>query len=392
MRTVADEEAAVSLVRGDPLFRLQRAVRLIPQEGLGVARRALLLALVTWLPIAVWAVLASRAVAGTVQEPLLAHFGVHVRCLLAIPLFVIAEGVAHGVTSRLLPQFLRAGLVREADRERFFGILRGVVRLRDATLPWMLIGGGVAAWTFVSPVASDVHELTWAGESDAPLGFGFGGWWFLVVARPIYLALLLGWLWRLALLTLLLVRVARLDLDLVPTHPDGAGGLGFLAGVPTAFAPVVLGMSAVLASRWAHDVVYHEVHVAGLRLPMAGFAILVVLVFLAPLFVLMPRLAATKRAAKLPYAALVGEHGRRVRRRWILGERVEDDPLLGAPEIGPVADTLALYDAVRRMRPFPFDRQSIFALALPAAIPMLALTAIEIPVKDILLQILKTLA
>jgi hypothetical protein len=125
---------------------------------------------------------------------------------------------------------------------------------------------------------------------------------------------------------------------------------------------------------------------------MIGFVILVVLVFLAPLLVLAPRLAAAKRAGKLPYAALVGEHGRRVRRRWILREPVEDDPLLGAPEIGPVADTLALYDAVRRMRPVPFDRQSILALALPAALPMLVLTAIEIPVKDILLQILKTLA
>ena len=38
----------------------------------------------------------------------------------------------------------------------------------------------------------------------------------------------------------------------------------------SAFAPVVLGMAAVLASRWAHDVVYHDVHVATLRLPMVG--------------------------------------------------------------------------------------------------------------------------
>ena len=389
--TTADEEASLSLVRGDPLYRLQRAAGLIPRQGLGVLRRALLFALVTWLPIAVWAALTSRALGGA-PEPLLAHFGVHARCLLAIPLFVIAEAVAHGVTRRLLPHFLHAGLVREADRERFLGIVRGIARLRDATLPWVLIGGAVAAYAIFRPVATDIHELAWADERDAPLGFGFGGWWYLTVARPIFLALLLGWLWRLALLTLLLVRVSRLDLDLVPTHPDGAGGLGFLAELPRAFGPVVLGMSAVLASRWAHDVVYHDVHVAGLRLPMAGFAILVIVVFLTPLLVLMPRLAATKRAARLPYAALVGEHGRRVRRRWILGERVEDDPLLEAPEIGPVADTLALYDAVRRMRPFPFDRQSIIALAVPLAIPLLALVAIEIPVKEILLKILKTLA
>ncbi|MGZ8907852.1 MAG: hypothetical protein ACXW1U_19290 [Methylobacter sp.] len=44
------------------------------------------------------------------------------------------------------------------------------------------------------------------------------------------------------------------------------------------------------------------------------------------------------------------------------------------------------------MRVFPIGKSSLLAVALPAAIPMLVLFAIEVPVKDLLLKILGTLA
>ena len=141
-----DPDFALSLVRGEALLRLQRRIGLVPADGLGVARRALALALFTWLPITVWALLSGHALPGGAGEPLLTHFGVQVRCLVAIPLFVLAEGVAHGLTMRLVPHFVRSGLVSEADRPRFREILAGVARLRDRTLPWIVILGVVIAW------------------------------------------------------------------------------------------------------------------------------------------------------------------------------------------------------------------------------------------------------
>lgn len=40
----------------------------------------------TWAPIVAWAIVNARVFAGVVSEPLLQHFGVHVRCLVAPPL------------------------------------------------------------------------------------------------------------------------------------------------------------------------------------------------------------------------------------------------------------------------------------------------------------------
>jgi hypothetical protein len=381
---------ALSLVRGDALFRLQRTIGLIPRDGLGVVRRAVFYALLAWLPIAVWALTRGRALDGALDESLLAHYGVTVRCLVAIPLLILAEGVAHGVTHRLLPQFLHAGLVR--DEAAFRRVIEGVAALRDRTLPWVIIAGLVVGWTVLGPRVHQPHELLWAVETPVQTQLGVGGWWYLYVARPIYVTLVLAWLWRVALLVVLMRRLARLDLALVPTHPDRRGGLGFLAGLPVAFAPVALALSAVISSGWAHDVMYHGTTLASLRAEAAGFVVVIVATFLAPLFAFVPLLSRTRKRAVLDYAALVGRHGRAVHERWIEGRRTTaHDDLLGAPEIGPVADTHALYESAARMQALPIDRRSVLAVLVPVVVPMVVVAALQIPLKTLLLSVLKAL-
>jgi hypothetical protein len=218
----------------------------------------------------------------------------------------------------------------------------------------------VAAWTILQPVAVGAdagHEAKWASSAEGG-GLGFGGWWFLYVSRPIFSVLLAAWLWRLALVFVLLKRIARLDLSIVPTHPDGASGLGFVKDMPKAFSLLAFAASAVVASRLAHDVMYHGVTLMSLKVVLTGFVVLVVAICVAPLLALAGPLAAAKRRALLEYGALVGKHGRLVRQRWILGEAPTDDALLQAPEIGPVADTIVLHEAVARMRPVPFGKST----------------------------------
>ena len=154
-----------SLVRGDWPFRLQRAVGLIPSaDGLGVARRAVILVLLTWLPIVTWAELTARALPGQVNEPLLQHFGVHARCLVAIPLFIATEATLDVLSRRLLGYFASSGLVPVGQRQRFAAAVASVASLRDRAAPWLLIAGLVVAWTVVRPVSADIHEVIWARD------------------------------------------------------------------------------------------------------------------------------------------------------------------------------------------------------------------------------------
>src|SRR5262249_19071022 len=157
-------------------------------------------------------------------------------------------------------------------------------------------------------------------------------------------------------------------LELVPSHPDRACGLGFVEQIPSCFSLIALAASAVVASRWAHEVMYHGVHVDSLRLPAIALLVVNVLLFTGPLIAFVPKLAAFKRKALLDYGTLVGEQGRLVQRRWVERDAsVGDEALLSAPEIGPVADALSLYGAVAEARVFLVGKRALLSIALPTA-------------------------
>jgi hypothetical protein len=386
-----DADLEFSLVRGDTFFRVQRALGLIPARGLGVARRVGLALLVTWVPLVIVAAMTDRLWPGTAAEPLLQHFGVHARFLLAVPLFIIDDAVAHGVLRELMPYFVRCGLVTGADRTRFTQIVRRIGAWRDGWRPWIVIAALVVAWTTVSPAMWDTHELSWTLSDPPSPVLRFAVVWYRFVAVPIFEMLVLVWLWRLVVASALMWQISRLSLSLVPTHPDKAAGLGFLEVVPLAFVAPAFAISAVLSARWAHDVVYHEVALKSLLVPLGAFVVFTVLCLLAPLLVFMTRLWATRRQAMFDYGVLVGEHHRRLRRRWILGEALRDDAMLEAPELGSAAYSGRLFDAVSAVLPIPMSKRVLLAIVALIVAPLVPLVALEVHLGDALMKIVRTI-
>jgi len=380
-------DESFSPVDNEPPLRWQRRLRLAPAHGLGVARRAVCYALLAWLPIAVWAAATGHLWFDQTGERLLQHYGVNVRCLIAIPLFIIGESALQRAWARMMPQLLEGGIVASSERERFDALLDRMRRLRDTSLPWILIIGIVVAWSIGDQPDSHADAMAWALQPDGTLGFG--EWWFAYVARPLFLALLLAWLWRLVLVALFLARLQKLPLSLVPTHPDRTGGIGFIEKLPAAFTPVTCAISAVIASQWAHEMLYHGAKLESFAVPIAVFVVIWSLLLMAPLLVFVPLLAATKRTSLAAYGALVGTQGRLVYRRWIQNEPIADAPLLDAPEIGPVADANSMYTAIKDMRPVPIGKGTLLAILLPMLLPMFALAALQVPLKGLLKALLK---
>jgi hypothetical protein len=385
----ADATQAFSPVEDDPPLRWQRALRLAPANSPGVIRRAIFFGLLTWLPIAIWALVRGRFVTAAGGEPLLQHFGVHVRCLVAIPLMILGEATLHKAALRYFPQFIGSGLVDEGTRPRFEAALRAARRWRDSSLPWLFVIGAALASTFVDRAGNHTDAMSWALDEKGTLAFG--GAWFAYVVRPVFASLLLGWLWRIVLLAALFVRISRLDLSFVPSHPDRAGGLGFLERLPVAFAPVSFGLSAMLGSYWAHQIVYHQQTLDAIKVPAAVFVAVWSLILLVPLVPWLPVLYTAKRAALPSYAAMVAEQGRLVRRRWIDGTTKVDAPLLEPAGVGPICDAAAMYGQVRAMRIFPIGGTSLIAILLPIVVPILIVAALKIPIGKMLLGVVKAL-
>jgi hypothetical protein len=385
-------DAAFSPIENEAPLRWLRRLHLAPGEGLGAGRRALGLALLTWLPIAAWALATGRlggsGSADDSGESLLRHYGVHVRCLLVIPLLILAEPMLHRAARAIAARLAATAATPEA-RAAFDAAGRAVVRLRDATLPWVLLLGAAIAWSLADDPRNHGDAMAWALDADGRLGFGGG--WFAYVVRPVFLALLMAWLWRIMLLSLWMWRVGRIDLALVPTHPDRAGGVAVIEKLPGAFALVSMALSAMLASRWAHEILHHGASLAAYRHAVIVFVVLWSLLLLLPLLAFSPALGRTRKQAIRAYSALVGRQGELVHQRWIEGRQVAAEPILEAPEIGPVADAAAMYEAVVKMRRVPVGKASVIGILLPLALPLLVVAALQVPLKDLLLKLAKAL-
>jgi hypothetical protein len=384
----ASASAEFSPIENEAPLRWLRRLHLVPADSLGARRRALFLALLTWLPIVAWAAL-TVPTANSSDESLMHHYGVHVRCLVVIPLLILAEPMLQRKLKSIMGKLAQTALVDPQMRERFDAACAGVVRLWRASLPWMLGIGVAIAWSLVDRAYDHEDAMSWALDGSGRLGFG--GWWFGYVVRPVFLVLLLGWMWRILLISWWFWRVGRLDLSLVPTHPDRTGGIAFVQKLPSAFALVTLALSAQLGSRWAHEIVHHAASLATYRQPVILFAVLWTLWLLLPLFCLAPALSRVRRRSVAEYSHLVGKQGRLVHRRWIEGAQVEHEPILDAPEIGPVADAAAMYELVKTMRRVPIGKSSLVVIIVPLAIPLVLVAALQIPLNELLFKLFKAL-
>jgi hypothetical protein len=378
-RPVAAPEPAFSLL-DDPLMRLLRTLRLAPRQGFMAPGRGLLLAVISWVPIAVWAAATGRLGELTWGDGVVRHIEFHVRCLLALPLFVLSEPIANRVVGAIVDNFPVSGLIRAADQPAFDGVVASTRRLRDSRLVWGLLAGIVVISTLLG------SSLPLDPESATANGFGHA--WSTFVVRPLFLIMLLAWIWRLVLTWILFVRIARLDLQLVPSHPDRVGGLGFVQLQPAGFSLVVFTLSGVVCASVAQQIVEQHLHLASFQGPLVALVVLLVVFFLCPLTAFGSGLRRTRMRGRFQYGTLAGRHVRGLHQRWVEGKTVEDDAILAAPEIGPAADVATLYELATRMRPLPLSLQPLLAVVIPAVIPLLPVATLEIPLKEILSKVL----
>src|SRR5262245_65066600 len=80
------------------------------------------------------------------------------------------------------------------------------------------------------------------------------GMWYMFVSVPCFQFLLLRWYFRIFIWARFLWQTSRLELALVPTHPDRLGGLGFLANTAFAFTPLLTAHGAMLAGLIANRI------------------------------------------------------------------------------------------------------------------------------------------
>jgi hypothetical protein len=327
-----------------------------------------------------------------VTLPFLYDVDAHVRFLIALPLLVVAELVVHQRMRPVIGQFTERGLIAEAALAKFEAATASALRLRNSVLAEvglvaLVYGIGVMViWRTITAVdVASWYGTTAQGRWQPSLA----GWWFGCVSLPLFQFILLRWYFRLFVWARFLWQVSRIGLKLVPTHPDRCGGLGFLAIVCTAFAPLLLAQGALLAGTMANQIFF-----AGAKLPQFQveiFAMVAVMLFavLGPLLVFMPLLARAKRIGLREYGSLAQRYVHDFDQKWLRSGVSPDEPLMGSADIQSLADLGNSYEVVRGMRSVPFTREAVFQLAVLTLAPLLPLMLTMISLEELLGRLLK---
>jgi hypothetical protein len=259
------EPGDFSLVLGGPLFQLLRRSHLSGNALELMRRRLIIIALLAWLPLLVLSAMEGWALGGTVAVPFLLDVEAHARFLVALPLLIVAELVVHQRMRFVVRQFLERNLIPESALSRFEAAITSALRLRNSVLAEVLLIAfvyGVGILLFWRQYVA-LQTATWyAAPTGAGLQLSLTGVWYGYVSLPLYQFLLMRWYFRMFIWARFLWQVSRLDLRLVPTHPDRLGGLGFLANTVYAFVPLAVAHGAMLAGPLANRIFYLGGHPA----------------------------------------------------------------------------------------------------------------------------------
>ena len=381
-----DEPTDFSLVLGGPLFQLFRKAHLTG-DALELARqRIIVISLFAWLPLLALSALEGQLLGGRAVVPFLLDVEVHVKFLLAMPLLIAAELMVHQRMRFVVRQFLERNLIPESAMTRFNAAIASAFRLRNSVLAEVLLialvyGVGILiVWRQYTTLETATWYATPSAEGSK---LSLAGMWYGYVSLPAFQFLLLRWYFRLFIWIRFLWQVSRIELSLIPTHPDRAGGLGFLANTVYAFTLLAVAHGALLAGQLANRIFY-----LGAALPEYKIEIVVVVIFLlcvvlGPLLVFAPQLAQAKRTGLREYGTLAERYVREFDAKWLRGGAPADEPLVGSGDIQSLADLGNSFEVVRTMQLAPITRDAVLRLVAATLAPVVPLLLTMMPLEEL---------
>lgn len=382
-----------SLVLGGPLYQLFRKAFLSGPALELLKRRVLVVAAITWLPLLVLSAVESHA-RGGLKIPFLYDVEAHTRFLIALPALVLAEVTVHLRLSPAVRQFVSRRIVPEKELPAFNEAVESTLRLRNSiTLEIVLVilVGTVGTFIWRQGHLGDAMA-TWYSQVDATgEHLNWAGYWYAFVSAPIFQFVLLRWYLRIALWLRLLWKISRLDLQLSATHPDRAGGLGFLGLATYAFGPLLFAQGTLLSGMIATRVLYYGASLQSFQTDAVILLLVVLLVTLSPLLIFVPLLDRTKRKGIAEYGLLSQRYVRGFEKKWLRDASPDESELLGTGDIQSLADLGNSYSVVNDMSIIPFTWQDAARLAAATVIPLVPLALTVLSVEELLHRMIQIL-
>jgi hypothetical protein len=382
-----------SLFLGGPLFQLLLRARLTSPALELLKRRIVFITLFAWLPLQLLSLVDGKAWGG-VGLPFLYDLEMQARFLVALPLLIAAEFLVHKWLRPIVAQFVDNDVITAEVLPKFKEVIASAMKLRNSVaieliMFCLIFVGGYYLWSLGSVTAKVGTSVeTWyatAGNGAARLSAA--GYWYIFVSLPLFQFILIRWYFRLFIWARFLWQSARLELNLIPTHPDRAAGLGFLGMSCPAFMPLLLAHGVLLAGLIANPIFFAGAKLSDFMMEILAVVAFLLLIALGPLLVFSPCLWRVKMTGLREYGIFASRYVNIFDLKWLRGGAAEDEPLVNSPDISSLADLGNAFQVIREMRPFPFGKYEVIQLVVITLIPIVPLVLTMIPLEELITKL-----
>jgi len=388
-----DSDRDFSLVLGGPLFQLLVKARLSDGGLTLLHQRIVVIGAVAWVPLLVLALFQGQALRGAIV-PFLFDVDVHVRFLVSMPLLIAAELIVHRRMRTVAQTFLDRHLIPEPALPQFEEILASSMRWRNSVIAEIVIiavvyGLGIlVVWRHYTALEAS----TWyASASSGGLVPSPAGLWYGYVSLPIFQFLLVRWYFRIGIWIRFLWKVSRIELRLVPTHPDRVGGLGFLAGTSYALSLIAAAHGALLAGQLSNRILFLGARLTEYKAQIGVTVLFLLVLILSPLMVFAGQLSRAKHKGLREYGTLAERYVREFDAKWLKGHAPPDEPFVGSADIQSLADLGNSFEVVRSMRFTPVTKEAVLQLVILTLLPITPLLLTMMPLEELLKTLLGVL-
>jgi len=378
---------------GGPLFQLYVRSHLSGDRLELLARRVVVICTIAWAPLLILAFVDRHASAATGAFPFWFDVEVNVKLLIALPALILAEVYVHERTTPLARQFLDCHLIAPEDVPKYKSAVTSALRGRDSILLEVVelaLVYTLGLWIWRSEMAF-LHPTWYAVPDGSHLRLTAAGYWLVFVSVPIVQFMLLRWYVRLCIWNWLLWKISRLNLKLVASNPDRAGGLGFISISALAFAPLLFAQVCMLSGAIANRVMYEGQNLMSFKKDAIILVVFLIALVVGPLLMFMGKLDCSKRKGLLEYGLLASKYVQGFEAKWIRPGTTNSDDLLGTADIQSLADLGNSCGFVRDMQLVPFSLHDIVRLVVVTVLPLVPLGLLIMPPAVLVKQLFKLL-
>lgn len=398
MSTPSGSPEHFSLSAGGLISLVQSWIRGPESRAFPVPIQILITVSLLWLPLVVLSLFEGSFIGANVDQPFIEDIVPHVRFLVAIPLLLLADRsidpVAHAVVYRLE----NSDVVPVAEQSRFQLALASMRRARDSIWPdvTIIVLAFSITWLFkpgYSDSALETVSTSWLwAVKDGGVRYSTAGWWYLLISGPMFQVILFRWFWRFFIWAAFLFRVSNLSLVLRPSHPDLAGGLGYVGMAQQSFVAVFFAFATVASSTIAHDLLAGGGTLRDARLEILVLVCLLTAIIYGPLLFFSKQFFLARRAGLDEYGSLGYKLSEAFDHKWFgEGEKGDGMELLSSSDPSAIADYTAAYENVRAMRPVPATLRSVLMTAGVLLIPFLPLALTVFSLPDLIQRLVESL-